>query len=52
MRDDKKFWVKRLHPDDAGRVFSEMDGLIRAAAERQTRFPAARPDCKLFRTRC
>src|SRR5262245_58115271 len=28
MRDDKKFWVKRLHPDDAGRVFSEMDGLI------------------------
>ena len=29
MRDDKKFWVKRLHPDDAGRVFSEMDGLIR-----------------------
>ena len=29
MRDDKKFWVKRLHPDDADRVFSEMDGLIR-----------------------
>ncbi len=29
MRDDKKFWVKRLHPDDAGRVFAEMDGLIR-----------------------
>src|SRR6476660_7952081 len=29
MRDDKKFWVKRLHPDDAGRVFSEMDTLIR-----------------------
>ncbi|MGH6825444.1 PAS domain-containing protein [Methyloceanibacter sp.] len=28
MRDDKKFWVKRLHPDDANRVFSEMDGLI------------------------
>ena len=24
MRDDKKFWVKRLHPDDARRVFSEM----------------------------
>ena len=29
MRDDKKFWVKRLHPDDADRVFAEMDGLIR-----------------------
>src|SRR4249920_2306001 len=29
MRDDKKFWVKRLHPDDANRVFGEMDGLIR-----------------------
>jgi len=29
MRDDKKFWVKRLHPDDANRVFAEMDGLIR-----------------------
>ena len=29
MRDDKKFWVKRLHPDDAGRVFTEMDRLIR-----------------------
>ncbi len=29
MRDDKKFWLKRLHPDDANRVFSEMDGLIR-----------------------
>ena len=28
MRDDKKFWVKRLHPDDANRVFAEMDGLI------------------------
>ena len=29
MRDDKKFWVKRLHPDDADRVFGEMDGLVR-----------------------
>jgi PAS domain S-box-containing protein len=29
MRDDKKFWVKRLHPDDANRVFTEMEGLIR-----------------------
>jgi PAS domain S-box-containing protein len=28
MRDDKKFWVKRLHPEDADRVFTEMDGLV------------------------
>src|SRR5215831_14229937 len=28
MRDDKKFWVKRLHPDDTGRVFSELERLI------------------------
>jgi PAS domain S-box-containing protein len=28
MRDDKKFWVKRLHPEDATRVFAEMDLLI------------------------
>jgi PAS domain S-box-containing protein len=28
MRDDKKFWVKRLHPDDAPRVFTEMEGLV------------------------
>ena len=28
MRDDKKFWVKRLHPEDASRVFSEMDRLV------------------------
>ena len=28
MRDDKKFWVKRLHPEDASRVFGEMDHLI------------------------
>ena len=30
MRDDKKFWVKRLHPDDAARVFTEMEGLVAA----------------------
>jgi PAS domain S-box-containing protein len=29
MRDDKKFWVKRLHPQDAERVFAEMDQIIR-----------------------
>ena len=29
MRDDKKFWVKRLHPEDSARVFGEMDGLIK-----------------------
>jgi len=28
MRDDKKFWVKRLHPDDSGRVFAELDRLV------------------------
>jgi adenylate cyclase len=28
MRDDKKFWVKRLHPEDASRVFGEMDRLV------------------------
>jgi PAS domain S-box-containing protein len=28
MRDDKKFWVKRLHPEDATRVFAEMDKII------------------------
>ena len=28
MRDDKKFWVKRLHPDDADRVFTELERLI------------------------
>src|SRR4029079_2760699 len=28
MRDDKKFWVKRLHPDDAAGVFTELDRLI------------------------
>jgi adenylate cyclase len=28
MRDDKKFWVKRLHPDDADRVFVELDHLV------------------------
>jgi PAS domain S-box-containing protein len=29
MRDDKKFWVKRLHPDDAARVFTEMDRIVK-----------------------
>ncbi len=28
MRDDPKFWVKHLHPDDAARVFTEIDRLI------------------------
>jgi PAS domain S-box-containing protein len=28
MRDDKKFWVKRLHPEDAPRVFTEFERLI------------------------
>ena len=28
MRDDPKFWVKRLHPEDASRVFAEVDKLI------------------------
>jgi adenylate cyclase len=28
MRDDKKFWVKRLHPEDSARVFAELDRLI------------------------
>jgi PAS domain S-box-containing protein len=28
MRDDKKFWVKRLHPEDATRAFVEMDRII------------------------
>jgi PAS domain S-box-containing protein len=28
MRDDKKFWVKRLHPDDATNVFAELERLI------------------------
>ena len=27
MRDDKKFWLKRLHSDDATRVFSELERL-------------------------
>jgi PAS domain S-box-containing protein len=29
MRDDQKFWVKRLHQEDATRVFTEMDKLIK-----------------------
>lgn len=28
MRDDKKFWVKRLHPDDSTGVFAELDRLV------------------------
>ncbi len=28
MRDDKKFWVKRLHPEDASRVFAELERLV------------------------
>jgi PAS domain S-box-containing protein len=29
MRGDKKFWVKRLHPEDAARVFADMDRIIK-----------------------
>jgi adenylate cyclase len=25
MRDDPKFWIKHLHPDDANRVYAELD---------------------------
>jgi PAS domain S-box-containing protein len=28
MRDDPKFWTKRLHPEDASRVFAEIDKLV------------------------
>jgi PAS domain S-box-containing protein len=28
MRDDSSFWSKRLHPEDASRVFAELDRLI------------------------
>jgi PAS domain S-box-containing protein len=28
MRDDNKFWSKRLHPDDARRVYAEMGSMI------------------------
>jgi PAS domain S-box-containing protein len=28
MRDDKKFWLKRLHPEDATRVFNELERMI------------------------
>ena len=28
MRDDPKFWVKHIHPDDAQRVFAELDQRI------------------------
>jgi PAS domain S-box-containing protein len=29
MRDDKKFWTKRLHPEDSSKVFTDMDRLIK-----------------------
>jgi PAS domain S-box-containing protein len=28
MRDDPKFWSKRVHPDDASAIFSSMDTLV------------------------
>ena len=28
MRDDKKFWLKRLHPEDSTSVFTELERLI------------------------
>jgi PAS domain S-box-containing protein len=28
MREDTKFWLKRLHPDDVSRVFKELEDLI------------------------
>ena len=28
MRDDKKFWLKRLHPEDSAGVFTELERLI------------------------
>jgi PAS domain S-box-containing protein len=28
MRDDKKFWLKRLHPEDSDRVFTELGRLV------------------------
>ncbi len=28
MREDPQFWMKRLHPEDASRVFAEVDKLI------------------------
>ncbi|HKC44040.1 MAG TPA: PAS domain-containing protein [Burkholderiales bacterium] len=28
MRDDPRFWSKRIHPEDAGRVFGEMAPLV------------------------
>ena len=34
MRDDPKFWVKHLHPDDAQRVFSELERRIGQGVER------------------
>jgi PAS domain S-box-containing protein len=32
MRDDPKFWVKHLHPEDAERVFGELDRVIGTGA--------------------
>jgi len=32
MRDDTKFWSKRLHPDDASRVYAEIAGMIERGA--------------------
>jgi PAS domain S-box-containing protein len=45
MRDDPKFWSKRLHPDDASRVFSEMDPMIdRGGGAMEYRFRHRRGD--------
>lgn len=30
MREDSKFWLKRLHPEDTGRVFEELGKLIKS----------------------
>lgn len=32
MREDSKFWSKRLHPEDARRVFSEISALVERGA--------------------
>ena len=32
MREDAKFWSKRLHPDDVERVYTEMTGMIERGA--------------------
>ena len=45
MRDDPKFWSKRLHPDDASRVFSEMGPMIdRGGGAMEYRFRHRRGD--------